>query len=74
MGSEMCIRDRKKQKLRPRQFPLPSPPPWIPKPEVNVVSVQPQDSSVKDDDEVPYSSSDEEETIVVIRFKSAAKY
>lgn len=39
-----------------------------------MVSVQPQDSSVKDDDEVPYSSSDEEETIVVIRYKSTARY
>ena len=25
-----------------------------------MVSVQPQDSSIKDDDEIPYSSSDEE--------------
>ncbi|XP_015772245.1 PREDICTED: synaptotagmin-7-like [Acropora digitifera] len=63
-GTEERETAGKKQKLRPRQFPLSSPPPWIPKPEVNVVSVQPQDSSVKDDDEVPYSSSDEEEAIV----------
>lgn len=53
----------KKQRLPPRQYPVSDPPPWIPKPEVSVVSVQPQDSSIKDDDEVPYSSSDEEETI-----------
>ena len=45
-----------------------NPPPWIPKPEVSVVSVQPQDSSIKDDDEVPYSSSDEEEMVTVNKF------
>ena len=50
----------------PRQYPVSNTPPWIPKPEVSVVSVQPQDSSIKDDDEVPYSSSDEEETITVM--------
>lgn len=54
----------KKQKLLSQQYPLSNPPPWIPKPEVNVVSVQPQDSSIKDDDEVPYSSSDEEDSIM----------
>ena len=55
----------KKKKLPPRQYPVSNPPPWIPKPEVSVVSVQPQDTSIKDDDEIPYSSSDEEETITV---------
>jgi len=54
---------KKKRRLPPRQYPISNPPPWIPKPEVSVVSVQPQDSSIKDDDEIPYSSSDEEETI-----------
>lgn len=43
-----------------------APPPWIPKPEVSVVSVQPQDSSIKDDDDIPYSSSDEEPIPVII--------
>lgn len=55
----------KKQKPPPRQFPSQPPPPWIPKPEVSVVSVQPQDSSIKDDDEIPYSSSDEEPMPVI---------
>ncbi|XP_078376802.1 synaptotagmin-7-like [Oculina patagonica] len=53
---------QKKRKPPPRQYPSQAPPPWIPKPEVSVVSVQPQDSSIKDDDEIPYSSSDEEPT------------
>ncbi|CAH3182793.1 unnamed protein product, partial [Porites evermanni] len=55
--------EEKKKKIPPRQYPVSNPPPWIPKPEVSVVSVQPQDSSIKDDDEVPYSSSDEEEMV-----------
>lgn len=55
----------KKQKPPPRQFPSQPPPPWIPKPEVSVVSVQPQDTSIKDDDEIPYSSSDEEPMPVI---------
>ena len=60
--------EEKKKKIPPRQYPVSNPPPWIPKPEVSVVSVQPQDSSIKDDDEVPYSSSDEEEMVTVNKF------
>ena len=62
--------EEKKKKIPPRQYPVSNPPPWIPKPEVSVVSVQPQDSSIKDDDEVPYSSSDEEEMVTVNKFMS----
>lgn len=62
--------EEKKKKIPPRQYPVSNPPPWIPKPEVSVVSVQPQDSSIKDDDEVPYSSSDEEEMVTVTKFMS----
>lgn len=57
--------EEKKKKIPPRQYPVSNPPPWIPKPEVSVVSVQPQDSLIKDDDEIPYSSSDEEEIVTV---------
>ena len=60
--------EEKKKKIPPRQYPVSNPPPWIPKPEVSVVSVQPQDSSIKDDDEIPYSSSDEEEMVTVKKF------
>lgn len=56
----------KKRKPPPRQYPSQAPPPWIPKPEVSVVSVQPQDSAIKDDDDIPYSSSDEETITVMI--------
>lgn len=60
--------EEKKKKIPPRQYPVSNPPPWIPKPEVSVVSVQPQDSSIKEDDEIPYSSSDEEEMVTVKKF------
>jgi len=60
----------KKRKPPPRQYPSQAPPPWIPKPEVSVVSVQPQDSSIKDDDDIPYSSSDEEPMPVMISYNT----
>lgn len=46
----------------PGRYAVQSPPPWTPKPEINVVSVQPQDPD-REEGEVPYSSSDEEETV-----------
>ena len=46
----------------PGRYTIQAPPPWTPKPEINVVSVQPQDPD-RDDGDAPYSSSDEEEMV-----------
>ena len=58
------LKRKTKEKKQPvKLFPTQAPPPWTPKPEMNVVSVQPQDQE-RDDGEFPASSSSDEENEV----------
>lgn len=41
-------------------------PPWTPKPELNVVSVQPLDNDKEEGDDPLSSSSDEEEEVLIV--------
>lgn len=58
-------KQKAKKKELVKLFPTQAPPPWTPKPEMSVVSVQPQEQD-RDDGDFPASSSSDEENVVNI--------